>query len=496
VRGETGRTWIGAAIAVAAVARVAWLWAKPFWRDEAWVALLAGQPLDTLFRDPRPVPLGFLALVKVTGALPMLPAELSLRLVPLAAGLLVLPLLAMLARRLGASECTAAAAVWLAAGLPALVYYSRELKPYGLDLLLGVLLPWLALDRAEPRSEAPPARRRLAAAGLIACAVLTPWLTFGGVFVTGPTLAWLVWRRRRDTVAWAALGAFVLSLGAAYWTVLALQADVPRLRETWRDELGVEARTLPALAWRFFAVSWPYLFPGVWPIAALLALAGLATWPRRHRALVAGLLLGPAAAVIAAAAMGRYVMGQGRFLLFTAPPCLLMAAAGLVHLAVVAGRWMRRSNPERAGVLVAAAAGLVWAGQAVALRLLPYRNDIDRYFLYDVLHDVEPIIEEAARRRTPDAPVMVSRYAGDPFLFYERGRLPGAVVCTRRTCPDAGVALQGWLRTVPDRGLLIVLEEEREAGLRTAAQLEGFEVRTVAKSRGVRLWAVKRARAR
>src|SRR6185503_12865118 len=97
--------------------------------------------------------------------------------------------------------------------------------------------------------------------------------------------------------------------------------------------------------------------------------------------------------------------------------CLLMAAAGLVHLAGVAGRWMGRANAEHAGVVMATAAGLIWAGQGVAFRRLPYHNDVARYFLFDVVHDVEPIIEEAARRRPPGAPVMVSRYAGDPFLF-------------------------------------------------------------------------------
>ena len=75
----------------------------------------------------------------------------------------------------------------------------------------------------------------------------------------------------------------------------------------------------------------------------------------------------------------------------------------------------------------------------------------------------------------------------------KRGRLPGAVVCTRRTCPDAGAALRGWLRGVTDRGFLILLEEEREAGLRSAAQLEGFDVHTVATSRGVCLWVVQRS---
>jgi hypothetical protein len=89
---------------------------------------------------------------------------------------------------------------------------------------------------------------------------------------------------------------------------------------------------------------------------------------------------------------------------------------------------------------------------------------------------------------------MVSRYAGDAFLFYARGRLPGAVVCTRRTCPDEGPVLHAWLRGIRERGFLILLEEEERSGLRNTAGGEGLEVRTVAKARGVRLWELTRAR--
>ena len=245
-RPQLARLPLALALGLAVVARVAWLWAKPFWRDEAWVARVAGQPLDALLRDPYPVPLGFVALVKMTGALPLLPPEVALRLVPLAAGLLALPALAALARRLAAPAWTAIAAVWLAAGLPALVYYSRELKPYSLDLLLAVVVPWLALETVEARAAGDLRRGRIATAALAACALVTPWVCYGGSLVVAPVLAWLAWRSgRRHALPWVAALAFAASFATAYWTVLIPQSEIPSLRTTWHDELGPDAPRQP-----------------------------------------------------------------------------------------------------------------------------------------------------------------------------------------------------------------------------------------------------------
>jgi hypothetical protein len=487
------------ALGLAAVARVAWLWAKPFWRDEAWVARVAGQPLDALLRDPYPVPIGFVALVKATGALPLLPPEVTLRLVPLAAGLLALPALAALARRLAAPAGTAIAAAWLAAGLPALVYYSRELKPYSLDLLLAVVVPWLALVTVDAGASGDHRRGRLAAGALIACAVLTPWVCYGGTLVVAPALAWLAWRSgRRNALAWGAAAAFAASFAAAYWTVLIPQSEIPSLRTTWHDELGPDApqpppaRAAAALA-RYFTVSLPYLFLRWWPLAAVLAGVGLWTWPRERRALLAGLCLAPALATALAVGLGRYVTAHGRFLLFAAPAIVLMVAAGLVSVTGAAARRLGRGGGEQAGALVAVLAACAWTIQGLSHRVGAYRNDPTRYFLFDVLHEVEPIIEEAERQAGPGTPVMVSRYAGEPFLFYARGRLPGALVCTRRTCPDDGPVFEAWLRGIRDHGFMILLAEEERSGLRNTARAHGLDVRPVARARGVRLWELRRA---
>ena len=56
---RTTRLALAAAVVVGVVVRVALLGAKPFWRDEAWVVLLLGDP-GSAVAGGRPVPLGFL----------------------------------------------------------------------------------------------------------------------------------------------------------------------------------------------------------------------------------------------------------------------------------------------------------------------------------------------------------------------------------------------------------------------------------------------------
>jgi hypothetical protein len=333
---------------------------------------------------------------------------------------------------------------------------------------------------------------------LVACAVVTPWVCYGGSLVVAPALAWLAWRAgRRSALAWVAVLAFAASFAVAYWMVLIPQSEIPSLRTTWRDELDPGASGSPftraaAALGRYFTVPLPYLFPVVWPLAAVLAALGLWTWPRERRALVAGLCVAPALATAVAVGLGRYVTAHGRFLLFAAPAIVLLVAGGLVSAAEMAARRLGRGGGERLGAFAAMLAACAWTVQGMSYRS-SYRNDPGRYFLFDVVHEVEPIIEEAERRAAPGTPLMVSRYAGEPFLFYSRGRLPGALVCTRRTCPDDGPVFEAWLRGIRDHGFMILLAEEERSGLRNTARAEGLDVRAVARARGVRLWELRRA---
>jgi hypothetical protein len=477
---------------VAAFARLAWLADKPFWRDEAWVAAMARVPLVEFEPSPRPVPTGFLLATALAARLPLLPPEVSLRLLPVLAGLGTVVLVHALARALGARPGAASAAAWLAAGMPALVYYSRELKPYALDALLAVAVPWLAW-RAFADEEDGPAR---ALGGVLAVA---PWITFGSLFPIGATLGWAATRagrvpRLRARCAVLAL-AYAASLGAAYRVILREQASYPRLVQAWQPEIAaLREGPRPVAAARgaalYARVAFTSFFPVVWPAAAALALLGILTWPGPGRALLAWQLAGGAVLATAFALAGRYLLTEGRLLLFAAPALAVLAAGGLAAVARTAGTWLPR--PAAVTTALAAVVAVAWSAPAVAWRVRPYQNDPALYFRYDVLHDVEPVIAEAARRASPGDPVITSRYTGEQFRVYARGRLPQAFVCTRANCLDEGPPMRAWLEGVKGRGWMILLEEEDRPWRRDAVRRSGFDLREAAKGRGTRLWEIRR----
>lgn len=479
-----------AALLVAVAVRVVFLADKPFWRDEAWVAELLGLPVAEILERARAIPIGFACLVKgVSSLAPMAPPEVSLRLVPLAAGLAAVALLPSLTAALGGSLPTGHAALWLAAGMPALVFYSRELKPWSLDLLIAVLLPLLT-----QRALAGAQRAHVALAMLL---VATPWVSFGALFPAAAALTFatlLTWRRGgpRPTAVWlaTALG-FGISLWAAFAATLRRQLTNPFLRQVWQDELpselslGGSVRSL----WDVHAASLPYLFPRAWLVALGLALVGGCTWPAKQRAFLLWMWLGTATLAALASAGGLYVLEQGRFLLFLAPPLLLLTSGGLV--ASLERAWPRRGSAL--AISVAMLCALFWTDQAISHRLRPAGSDPARYFLFDIVHDVAPLIDRLDRDRVPPHAVMVSRYAAYSFRYYRRGRLPGAFVCGSLECRDFSPAFDRWLASMEGDGYLLLTDEE--AVRRQALEEGGFEIQEIATARGACVWRIRRARA-
>jgi hypothetical protein len=491
--------WILAALAVAAIARMAWLAEKPLWRDEAWVAVLARDAAGAFELNPRPVPAGFLFLTGVALRVPVLPPEVGLRLLPLAAGLLTVALLPLLARSLGGERGAPTAAAWIAAGLPVLVYYSRELKPYALDGLLAVAVPWLAWRTLG--EGATPRPRDVAA--LSAMLAVAPWVTFGSVFPIAATLGWGGWRAWRSPEArrpWAALAlTYALAFGAAYAVVLGQQSTFPRLVRQWQPELAwlhQEGWAPPVVraSGLYARVAFSTAFAGLWPLAAALAALGALTWPASGRGFLLWQVTGTAFLAAVAAVMGRYVVAEGRLLVFAVPALIVLVAGGLAAAARLAARPFGPGRPAWAAA-AAAALALAWTVPALAWRVRPYHNDLAQYFRYDILHDVDAVIAEADRRAAAGDPVMTSRYSGEQFRFYAHGRLPQAVVCTRTNCLDEGPPLRAWLDAVNGRGWMILLEEEDRPGRRAAVAQAGLEAREVAAARGARLWEIRRLQA-
>jgi hypothetical protein len=486
-----------AAMAVGVAVRVLFLADKPFWRDEAWVALIASDPMQAAL-DGRVAPFGFLWLTAVASWLPIA-AEISYRLLPLAAGIACIPAIALLATTFGASRRTAVVAMWLAAGLPPFVYFSRELKSYGLDLLFAIVIPLLGARGFAERYDS--SRARTAFGATIA---VVPWLSFSGIFAVASFLGigWLrvVWEARRGglaqrrdrVVAWlAASFAFTASFAAVYWIALRHQASDPWIQRYWSsvlnadDGLGLPLGVL-FWTWKSLQVSTLFVFDFYAPAFVVLAALGLVAWPRTGAAPLVAYWLIAATLCGAAAAIDRYLIIHGRLLMFLAPVPVLLAANGIVETG-------RRVGARRGPALALAAAvalSALPAYLAVRHRVTPFRMLPSHFFRYDLRHDVDAAIEACLRRGLADAPVFVSRRSSYAFRFYNRDRLRNAWVCTHR-CDDYPAIARGYFEQVADVGWGIVLDED-VGNLSAALAARGFQFRPVERFDSTSLWEITR----
>ncbi len=358
---------------------------RAFWLDEGslWGNIVGQQIFD--FSHPltnsQLAPVGFLiaqrALVRALG-----PSRYVARLIPLASGIAALGLFARLARRIMPRR-PALVALVLFAFSDDLVYYASEMKPYSLDVAVGLAIilaaagalnqagqlrpikrhdePHLDPARTAPRLPGPteehsgnpiPGRRVLVLAIL---AIVAPWCSFPSAFVVaggGLTLivSCLHARRYRDAAVWGAVGAIWLASSVvAYKASLALLSSYSMMQRFWWfsflpvwplscDNLS---RALGILLEIFVnplnlvGPFWPWV--GVMIPLSLLMAGGVSLARRSPR--VCALLVLPIALAMGASAMSRYPF-HGRMILGLVPAFFLLIAEG--------SEWLRERVAGRA----------------------------------------------------------------------------------------------------------------------------------------------------
>ncbi len=154
--------WVLVVASLAALAlRLARLDFQPLWWDEGYSAWFATHPLGEMVRltaeDIHP-PLYYALLhlwTLIAG-----PGPVSLRLVSVAAGLAAIPLMFAAARRILGSQRAALLAAFLLAINPLHVYYSQEVRMYGLVALLSIGVLWAAWEVLEREGKELDALRR------------------------------------------------------------------------------------------------------------------------------------------------------------------------------------------------------------------------------------------------------------------------------------------------------------------------------------------------
>ena len=344
---------------------------RSLWLDEAYLSLnilhrsFSGllQPLDY----HQGAPLGFLFVEK--SALHFLgPGELSLRLLPLLAGLISLFLFFRVAK-----DILRPAAVPVALGLfavaPPLIYYASEVKQYSSDVAIALLLYVIALGR---KSEQWTSTRVLVFGAVGSLAV---WFSHPSVFVLAGIGAMVVLScmERRD---WESLVRF--SPAIAMWATSLLVCYLVLLRHLTGDQtllnywssnfMPFPTRSLSDLNWFFDT------FFGFFSGTAGLVMSGLAAfvfligvfykWSTDRQQV--SILLAPAALTLLASGLHKYPFG-GRLALFLVPAIFLLMAEGIEQI--------RISLPNNSRAIAYALIGLLFLDPCIYLAhhfLKPY----------------------------------------------------------------------------------------------------------------------------
>jgi hypothetical protein len=342
-------------------------------------------------------------------------SELTLRAIPLLAGIATVLLMVPVARRL-APPRAALLAVALVACAPGLVAFSAVLKQYSLDGMCSVLLLRLFLVWREPT---PP---RSAWPLTVTVGAVVLWASAPVVFVVaGAWLAILLLARRGAVPwsrAWTAAAVWGASFGLVFKTVYRGAAEDPYLHHFWAPafvrpfdlaSLGNALVTARSMVWGAQMETLPFIprVAAVWVVfylatVVLIIAAVLGAW-RLGRSNEGGAAV-PAAlfATAGATLAGLYPLVQ-RTTLFAIPLVQLCIAVGLNHLI---------GHLPRVGRAIGwAVVMLVVLGLNLLVASLGAIN-------FNPPYHVAPLIRELRAWRAPGEPIYIGAGAIPAWTYY------------------------------------------------------------------------------
>lgn len=450
-----GRLAVLAAVVGAAVRVEQFAWRRSLWLDEALVANnIVGRSFGGLLHPltgQQAAPIGWLWIERAAVIL-FGDNEYALRLVPLAAGLVALPLVYRLARAV-AGPWAGAAAATLVALSPAAVRYSVEVKQYSTDLAVSLVVLVLAA-RAVAQPLGRPARSGPAILGWAGAGALLLWVSHPAVLVLAGT-AVALWVSSLGRRAWVVAAASVLwtaSFGVEWFVSLRRVRTNRYLHAYWRAGLAPEPFRWSGL-W-----SWLGHLPGrlladplaMSAVTGLGAIAGLA-WAARRRPVHVALLVLPVVAGLGAACLGLFPL-QGRMAMWLLPAAVVgvgaavTAVADLVDRSVfptmarAAHRDRTRSRPWAAVAVAACCFAL--AVQGPGRRIEAVAHDPATWI------DLRPLLQAIRGRVAPGDQVWVHSDDAPAAAYYalSTGVRTTAVLWTARrggSCPGDPVAGRG-----------------------------------------------------
>jgi hypothetical protein len=447
-----------------------------------WAGLL--RPLD----DMQVAPLGWL-FVERAAYLFLGQSDYALRLPQLIAGLAALAVFGFAMRNmLGAAGAFVALALFALS--PELVRYSAEVKPYGIDVLVAVVM--IALSARYFFRQAKLALldlAMLAAVGVAAIALSLPAAFVLAGFGSALALREALARRWPSLVGLAGVGA--LWLGFFAWLYLpAIQRDevgtVGGMQAFWADAFAPFPPTsVDDVKWYVQAVLrlMNYAFGGasIWVAAIACALGAVIAFRRNWLFTLA--VLSPAVFALAASMLQIYPF-HDRLVLFALPALFVLTgfAADAAADAFHGKKWLATG-----ALAVSLTIGSVLALWGAFTRYpAPFGDE-----------DIRPVLARLAERRSASEAIYVNR-AGLPAFRYYAGDvgLANAGVIEGRTVTRGtiGCALAD-LERISGESRVWIVYAHPEPFLQTPPT-EDVVLLFVADAVGVRLDAIERAEVR
>jgi hypothetical protein len=328
--------------------------------------------------------------------------ERALRIVPLLAGIGVVWLSWVAARRL-LPDVLVPVAVLLVALHPALIYYSNEVKQYSTDVLVVLALGLLA-HRAGERTDDGPPLRRFVLAGVVAV-----WLSHVAVLALAGISVALVFRplmsgdRRRALRVALVLSAWVVSFVASYSVTLHSVENSTEVSNYWRHTYPHSVLGLPSwFVSRWYDVAHTPLQMSLRAVGLVVLAGGLV----RLSLLAgrwAGLMWAAVPVALAAAAVHAYPFAD-RLVLWLVPLVALAVAAALPH---------RLEPGGLAWLLVASAVLTVVYGPTVG-------TGLKRTVQVQEVEELKPLLHQLAKERQLSDIVLVEIGSQGPFDYYAR----------------------------------------------------------------------------
>jgi hypothetical protein len=382
---------------------------RSLWADEASLAYnLANrtfggltQPLDY----EQGAPIGFLFIEKLFVIL-LGNRDQVMRLFPLLSGIIALYLLYRIARE--HIQGGMLAGFLFAVSWP-LVYYSTELKQYSSDVMIALLLVFVATRALRATAQA----RDFLILGMSGAIAI--WISHPSAFIlAGIGLALFIaalTRRQAVPVLWLfGMGTLWLaSFGLQYLVSLRHLIADDYLQSYWQkafmplppwDHADWLVRTYYSVLLTSLNRTDLILILAIPPLVLIGALSLL----HRERSL-AIMVIAPFFLTLVASALQKYPF-KDRFVLFLVPLLLLLIAEGLGRIYTTIANW----QPD--------AARLVYAVLAFVIFLQPVASTLDAFLNpYNASH-IKPVMEYVAKNRAPGETIYVYHSTDPAFKYY------------------------------------------------------------------------------